>query len=239
MTGLGQFVRKTSGTYVDNLKASDCADQAVPLLVRVNEYKTHLKTKHAPNGDGEGVSVDVVNLRTNEVFVNVLWMGGAVRDQLRDYAGNGQLLPIKLIWDTSDNGNAFVTPEALEGAEFQHAANFVQQYPTYLDDQKNAKLAAWKAQQEQNAGQPASAPAFPALSGPAPQAAPAAPAPAATPAPAPAPAAPVAQPVPAQAAPAPAPAAAPAPAPMPVAAVPPAPAGQVTDNDVDALLSQL
>lgn len=175
MSGLGQFVKKSVNTFADALQARACADGGKPLIVRVNEYKTGLKTQHNKDGNGEGVVVDVIDLgdQNYTTYCNVLWMGEAVRDQLKDYAGTGQFLPVKLVWAVPQGGGMkYVTPEPLEGQELQLAEWFVQNYPTYLDDQKNAKMAAWQEQQASQAQVPQAAPAVPAfqgLQGPAPQ----------------------------------------------------------------------
>lgn len=271
---LQQFVKTNRNLFSDKYQAQFAADNNRSLLVWVNEYKTGLKTKHHQDGTGEGIIVDVWDLTAQSqgqpaVFCNVLWMGGAVRDQLKPYVGSGQPLPIRLTKVTPDGGGpAYITPNALDGEWLTYATQMYEAYPTYVADEKARKIAEWEAQQAEQPQPPGVAPAaqqsIPALAGPAPQAQAPAPAPQAAPAPAPAApaavaapaapaavAAPVAAPAPAPAAPVAAPAApVAAPAAPPAAPVAPAapqapvavPAGApapVGDTDVSQLISEL
>lgn len=224
---LGQFVKQTQNVMADSYVARDHVDR--PLIVFVREYKTGMKTKHAQDGSGEGVVVDVLDLMLlsqNQpcVFINVLWMGTAVRDQLKNYVpqpgAEAQALPIMLQWQTPQGqGMQFISPVQLEGDWLQYAASVHEQWPTFVSDERNRKMAQWQAEaaaagQQQN-GQP-QGPPLPALSGPAPQVQ-----------------QPVAQAPPVQAPVQAAPVAAP-PVQAPVAAPPAAPAAQFSAPPVSA-----
>lgn len=261
-SGLGQFVRTPKANSSDQFKAKDNQDK--PLLVWVRESK-HVKTKYWKQksvGDrdergAEGVVVDVFSLNDNAAFINVLWMAGAVKDGLLPYVGSDQPLPVKLVMQAGGDFEGYLVVEALEGAELTAASAFYSSYPTYVNDTRVQRLAAWKAAAE--AEQAASS--APAPAGPPPGAAVPALAPIAGPAPTAPPAAPAAPPAPAAEVPAaaagyaapgyvaptapPASAAAPpavaAPVTPPPAATPPAPAapGGLTGETVEQLRARL
>lgn len=262
---LGQFVKTTASAFSDGYAARDAADGERPLLVWVNEFKTGLKTKHAPNGDGEGVIVDLIDLAQfatdpmNSVFCNVLWMGGAVRDQLKGYAGSEQPFPIKLVWQSPQGGGMrYVQPEALDGQWLEYASSVYSQYPTFVKDRKAQKKAEWEAANPQQVpAVPTAIPGMQGLSGPAPvaqvvppavQQAPVQAAPVAAP-PVTQVSAPVAAPVlqapgqppmvPAAAPPVPVMSAPVAPAQAPAMVAPAAAPAAVTDMDVNAMLEKL
>lgn len=175
---LGQFVKTTNNVFSDKYEARAAADGERPLLVWVREYKAGLKTVHSPNGDGEGVVVDLIDLGqfsadpVNSVYCNVLWMGSAVRDQLKAYAGGDQAqpLPIKLAWQQPQGkGMKFVSPEQLDDDWLAFANQVFQQYPTFAADVKAKKKAEWEAANPTQVPQvPAAIPGVQALAGPAP-----------------------------------------------------------------------
>jgi hypothetical protein len=220
-----------------------------PLIVIVHRRVEGIKTKHNQNPakesqfkpDGQSVVyVDVVDLKTGGIFIDVMWMAGAVVDQLAPIDEPtkyvGAPTPIKLVECSNKSEFNHLEPRALEGDELQVAVDWWNAYGSVVA-QRRTEFEAKKPTAPVTAAPVAAppAPALPSLGVPAaPPAAPApaaaAPAPVAAPAPAPA----AAALAPAAAAPAPAPAApvaaapvaaAPAPvAPAPVAAVGPAPA---------------
>lgn len=154
---LGQFVKTQTGTFADSFAAKDAANNNTPMLVRVNEYKTGLKTKFVDSG--EGVSVDLIDLQrfsqdpVGSVFVNVLWMGGAVRDQLKPFVGSGQILPLRLVWQATQSGSGqFVMPEPLEGDWLTYAQQVYAQDAEFIDKVKVAKKAKFDQEQAANPG---------------------------------------------------------------------------------------
>jgi hypothetical protein len=248
---LGTFTEREAGPQGDKLSARDNVDK--PLIVVVREHRTGIKTIHNQNPQeparykpdgGEGVHVDVALIAENRVFVDVLWMGGAIVDSLSPYVG--QVLPVKLYWRASEKGgNPYVSVKPLDGPELVLAQQWAAANPTRFDAERQQRAAAAAAQP--TAGVPGAPTTPPEWAMPA--AAPAV----GTPAPAPAqqPVAAAPGPIagipaemytaaqqyfaaqqsaaPAPAAPAPA-APTPAPAPAPVAA---------TDPTVQALLAQI
>lgn len=255
-SGLGQFVRTPKVNTSDQFKAKD--NQGKPLLVWVREIKW-VKTKYwkqksesdrDPRG-AEGVVVDLFSVNDNAAFINVLWMAGAVKDGLLPYVGSDQPLPVKIMMQEGGDYEGYLVVEALEGAELQAASAFYTSYPTYVNDTRVQRLAAWKAAAEAEqaassapapAGPPPGVPTLAPIAGPAPTLASA---PAVPPAPANAPftqppAAPAAPPAPAAEVPAAAAGyaapgyVAPTAAPGAPAAAPPAVAAPVTPPAVAA-----
>lgn len=221
----------------DKLSAKENVDK--PMVVLVREHRTGIKTRHnqdpnepgryKPEG-GEGVHVDVGMVATNEVFVDVLWMGGAIVDSLSPYVG--QAVPVKLYWKPSDKGgNPYISVRPLDGNELLLAQQWAAANPMRFDAERQQRAAQAAAQPAvQVPGAPATPPSWAV-----PPAAPApTPAPAVVPGPIAATPAQVAQ----QWAPvAPAQQAAPAtppPAPAPAAAV-----ANINDPAVQALLAQI
>jgi len=240
---LGQFVKQTNNQFSEKYEARAAADAQAPMLVFVREYKSGLTTMHAKDGSGEGVVVDIMDLQRYaagagpmSVFCNVLWMGGAVRDQLKRYAGQEAPLPIKLVWATpAGGGMRYVSPEQLDGDWLAYAQRIYDEDRLYVDKVKQAKKVKWEQENPEPAppGIGNLAPAQAPVAAPVMQAPVAAPpvqqqASVAPPAPVAAPQAPVTAPV----------MQAPGAAPQPPAAPPQAP-GQVGDQDVQALLDQL
>lgn len=246
---LGSFEPRSAGDG-DRWQAQEAAER--PLVVLVREHRTGIVTQYSPTG-GEGVVIDVADVRANQAYVNVLWMNQAIVDNLSPYVG--QPIAVKLAWTPSKSGNKYLAVQALEGAELAQAQQWAAANATRFDLERQQRAAAAAAQQ--TAGVPGAPTTPPEWAVPAP-----------TPAPVAAPAPVVAQPVAAapgpiagipaemytaaqqyfaaqqSATPAPAaPAAAPAPAAVPVQqATPPvatpAPAAAI-DPTVQALLAQI
>lgn len=130
----------------DRLPAKEAADK--PLVVLVREHRTGIKTKYnndparpgyKPEG-GEGVQLDVADLTTDSVFIDVLWMNGAVVDNLAPYVG--QALPVKLVWTASaKGGNAYLTVEGLDGAELAKAQAWAVANPNRFDTERAQRQA--------------------------------------------------------------------------------------------------
>lgn len=130
---LGTFTPQVNG---DRLAASDAVNE--PLIVSVKETRSGIKTQYTPDG-GDGVTVDVAKIATNEVFVNVLWMNAQIFDQLKSYLG--QMLPVKIVWTPSQRGgNPYLMLEGLEGVELAAAQTWAQ-----INDGRFEREAAQRA----------------------------------------------------------------------------------------------
>jgi hypothetical protein len=128
---LGTFTPRTFSDG-DQLQAKEAVDR--PLVVLVREHRTGIVTKFKPEG-GEGVTVDIADVRTNEVWLNVLWMNGAVVDNLAGYIG--QPVAVKLVWQASaKGGNAYITVAALEGQELALAQTWAQANTARFDTER-------------------------------------------------------------------------------------------------------
>ncbi|GAA0632445.1 hypothetical protein GCM10010174_61890 [Kutzneria viridogrisea] len=178
---LGQFTEREPAQG-DRLSAKENLNK--PMIVLVREHRTGIKTAHnsdpnergyKPDG-GDGVQVDVALVGTNEVYLDVLWMAGAIVDNLAPYVG--QAVPVKLATATSAKGAAYITVKGLDGAQLAQAQQWAAANPNRFEQERAQRAAqAAAAPTPQVPGAPAAPPAW------------AAPAPAATPPPA-APAAP-------------------------------------------------
>jgi hypothetical protein len=181
---LGTFAPRPREEMVgDQLQAKEAIGKT--LVVFVREHKTGIKTKfnqdpkekgYKPDG-GDGVIVDVADVNTNEVWIDVLWLNGAVVDNLAPYVG--QAVPIELVWTPSQKGgNPFIGVAALEGLRLQTAQQWAAANPTRFDTERAQRKATVDAHVAPAAAAPApllTVPVAPAAAPPAP----AAPAPAA------------------------------------------------------------
>lgn len=116
----------------DRLPAKEAVD--TPLIVQVREHRHGIVTQFKPDG-GDGVSVDVAGVATDSVYIDVLWMNGAIVDNLGPYVG--QTLPIKLVWTPSARGgNAFIGVAALEGGELTAAQQWATNNPNRFETER-------------------------------------------------------------------------------------------------------
>lgn len=211
----------------DRVPAKEMAGR--PLVVLVREHRFGIKTqfnsnpadtaKYKPEG-GEAVVLDIADLTSNTVYINVLWFNGAIVDSLKGYVS--QMVPVKLFYDTPKTGtNAYLNVEPLTGAELATAQAWAAANPERFERERAQRAQAAAATAAAPNGGMAPIPGAPSQPPPwavAPVAPPAAP--------------PVAPPPPAPVAAPHVPPAAPA--------APPGPAGiNVNDPAVQALLAQL
>ena len=230
---IGQFVKQSANFLPGDPipPARELANAGTPLLVWVKEFKDGVKTKHSPNGDGQLVNIDAVDMSTGKVYINSALHNKVISDQLRPYAEkdlvtgeerNPNPLPIKFVWcaPQQQGGNNYLAPEQLSQDWVDYATANIATYQQMVATERAKRVAEFEAKKQQVGSQPAGVAPAPQLGLAAPQAqAPVAPA---------APAAPPAAPAAPPAAPAPAPAAVAPPAPAaPVAPVPAAPAAPV------------
>jgi hypothetical protein len=117
----------------DSLKPSEIVDHG--LIVRVRQRKDGIVTQYTPEG-GPGIIVDVVDLdhvdtATGVVgpraFTDVLWMNGALVDNLTPNVG--KTIAVKLVWSTGKSGRAYVSIEAAGDAEKARAATYLTANP--------------------------------------------------------------------------------------------------------------
>jgi len=164
---LSTFVPRTTDTMGDKLPATDAVDR--PLIVLVREHRTGIKTQfnsnpnkegYKPEG-GDGVTVDVADVRTNEVWIDVLWMNAAVVDNLAPYIA--QPVAVKLAWQASSKagGKRFITVVPLDGQELSLAHQWALANPDRFETERTKR-----AQETTTAAATAPATTTPATSTP-------------------------------------------------------------------------
>lgn len=127
----------SAGLDGDQLKPSEVTNH--PLIVKVHERRDNLTTKFKPNGDGSAVLIDVLDMATNQVYINVMWFNGALVDNLSGYA-KGDALAIKLVEKTSKaSGNTYLIPEALADADLQTASKWAAAKPKLFEETRDER----------------------------------------------------------------------------------------------------
>lgn len=182
---LGTFAPRPREDMVgDQLQAKEAIDK--PLIVFVREHKTGIKTKfnsdpkdkgYKPDGT-DGVIVDAADVTTDEVWIDVLWLNGAIVDNLVPYVG--QAVPIKLAWQAPANGgNSYIVVTPLTGDHLAAAHTWAKGNATRFDTERAKRQANSDAHEAQASASTlttvpmgAPAPATPAVPAPAPTAAP-------------------------------------------------------------------
>lgn len=153
---LGTFTPRTNDDMImgDKLSASDAIDR--PFVILVREHRTGIVTKYKPDG-GDGVIVDVADVSTNEIWIDVLWMNGAIVDNLANYVG--QPVAVKLVWKApTKGGNSYVAVVPLEGTELALA----QQWATANSSRFETERAERVKQQANGTPDTTTAPTAPA-----------------------------------------------------------------------------
>lgn len=91
----------------DEFKPKDNVDK--PLMVKVREFKTGIITEHSPEG-GDGITVDLVDLSDGKIYRNVLWMGGAIVDGLKQHAGTPKVTVLRFERRKGKSGRTYPAP---------------------------------------------------------------------------------------------------------------------------------
>lgn len=161
-TGLGQYV-PPAASQGDRVQAQQMVDR--PLLVWVRKTQFLNKTKFSATG-GDAVYIDFVDLLTNQVYIEVMWMAGAIVDGLKQYAGDGNAYPVKVVKVQGGQHGSYNRIESL-GDDPQwmphiqaHLATF-QQLVAQTRAQKEQEWAT-AMQQAQQPPAPPQAPGMPA-----------------------------------------------------------------------------
>lgn len=195
-TGIGQYVPPAPQAQGDRIQAQQMVDR--PMLLWAREIKHINRTQFNADG-GDGVIVDFVDLQTNQVYIGVMWMAGALVDGLRPYVGDGNAYPMKIVKQKGGKFGFYNKFEQLDDPQWMNhiTANF-QAFVNLVAQTRAVKEQEWAAAMAQQ-NQPPAPPAVP--QGPPANLTPAAAAgpvgPPAMGATAPPPAAPVQQPAPA------------------------------------------
>lgn len=163
-TGMGQYVKPTQESG-DRLQAQQMVDR--PMLVWVRETKMLAKTQFSANG-GEAVFVDLIDLQTNDIYIRVMWMAGAIKDGLKQYAGDNNAYPVKII---KVKGGAFGYYNSIEPLDEQWTGYCVQNLAAFsaaVAAKRAEKEAEWAQAMTQQPPGPPGPPAAPPLTAAAP-----------------------------------------------------------------------
>lgn len=150
---LGSFTPKERASG-DQLPAKEAAGRT--LVVQVREHRTGVKTQYKPEG-ANAVIVDLADVDQDAVWCDVLWMNGAIVDNLAPYVGSA--LPITLSWAASQSGgHPYLSVSALESGPQAQAEQWASANPQRFDQER--------ATRGLSAPQPAAQPAPGAATGP-------------------------------------------------------------------------
>lgn len=158
----------------DKFAAQD--NQNKPLIVVARQFIENAKTKHSPEGK-PGIRIDVVDLLDNgRIYIDALWMSGALVDGLKPHVAAGTPLPVEIQQVTSGSGNPYLTLVPLLDDKRKLAEGWYAKNPTAVADERAKReaeakpLGTMEAPAEQNGATPAPAvaEAGPAESAPAP-----------------------------------------------------------------------
>lgn len=108
----------------DSLKPSEIIGHL--LIVRIRQRKDGIVTQYSPEG-GPGIIVDVVDLEDGAVYSDVLWMNGAIVDNLTPNVG--KTIAIRLVWIAGKNGRNYVGIEAADDTAKAKAGTFLTSNP--------------------------------------------------------------------------------------------------------------
>jgi hypothetical protein len=114
-----------------------------PLLVRVNEFVPDFTSPRFPDPKPV-VFVDVVDLASGQIFINALWGGGAVVDNLKEHAGTNVVLPL-MAQQAQGSGNAYIALVALDDATAAAAGQWYQQNWGVVEQTRQQRMAAAQA----------------------------------------------------------------------------------------------
>lgn len=145
-------------SWGDRLKTTDAL--GIPFVAYVRELREGLVTEYSPNGDGRAVVLDLVNLATREILINVHWFNGAIVDGLKNYIGT--LTAIRLT-PTQGKSGSYPKPEPLSGNDYNYAVSWVEQNPDTVDQaraRREAEEGRGQQQPSTQAQMPATAPSL-------------------------------------------------------------------------------
>lgn len=124
-----------------------------PLLVRVNEYVPDFASQAFPNPKPV-VFVDVVDLAQGQIFINALWGGGAVVDNLKEHAGTDVVLPLMAQNAVGGNNRNYIALTALDDATAAAAGQWYQQNWATVEQTRQQRMAQAQAAQPQQTVNP-------------------------------------------------------------------------------------
>ena len=117
-----------------------------PLLVRVTEFVPDFTSQSFPTPKPV-VFADVVDLVSGQIFINCLWGGGAVVDNLKEHAGTDVVLPLMAQNATGGSGRNYIALTALDDATAAAAGQWYQQNWGTVEQTRQQRMAAAQAAQ--------------------------------------------------------------------------------------------
>jgi len=169
-TGLGQYV-PPAASQGDRIQAQQMVDK--PILVWVRKTQHLARTKFSAEG-GDAVYLDFIDLQTNQCYIEVMWMAGAIVDGLKQYAGDGNAYPVKVVRVQGGQHGFYQRIESL-GDDPQWMNHVLANLPAFqhlIATARAQKEAEWATAMQQ-ANQPPAPPQMPGALPPAPALAPA------------------------------------------------------------------
>jgi hypothetical protein len=115
-----------------------------PLLVRVCEFVPDFSSQAFSNPKPV-VFVDVVDLASGQIFINALWGGGAVVDNLKEHAGTDAVLPLVANNALGGNGRNYIALAALDDATAAQAGQWYQQNWGVVEQTRQQRMAQAQA----------------------------------------------------------------------------------------------
>jgi hypothetical protein len=111
-----------------------------PLLVRVTEFVPDFTSQSFPTPKPV-VFADVVDLASGQIFINVLWGGGAVVDNLKEHAGTDVVLPLMAQNAVGSAGRNYIALTALDDSTAALAGQWYQQNWGVVEQTRQQKMA--------------------------------------------------------------------------------------------------
>lgn len=126
----------------DKFAAQD--NQNKPLIVVARQFIENAKTKHSPEGK-PAVRVDVVDLLDNgRIYIDALWMSGALVDGLKPHIAAETPLPVEIKQVVAGSGNPYLTLAPLLDDKRKLAEGWYAKNPTAVADERAKREAEAK-----------------------------------------------------------------------------------------------
>lgn len=134
---LGTFTAPPKVDY-DSVRADELIGR--PLIVVITKFIPDFVSTKYPDPKPV-INADVVDLTTGRIYIGPMWGAGRLVDHLKQHAGTGVPLPIKIV-ELDGRANKYLSPEPLDGAELAYAQQWWGTYPTAIADTRAAKEAS-------------------------------------------------------------------------------------------------
>jgi hypothetical protein len=131
------------------------------MIVSVKVRKEGIKTQHNRDG-GPALMLDVADLTSGQIYLDVMWMNPTIVDQWTPYVGKA--IPVKLNFQpSSSGGNPYLMPEPLADQELAYATSWCTNNPDAFDRERASRQSLAQAVQLPGTSATPPAPAAPAV----------------------------------------------------------------------------